>query len=172
MFTQWRPPADIGEGGSMISDAIVLLLALQIFHVLFLALHDWIPLGRLNNIKAARSENSLGALVAGTFISTTPFAVGLAASIYYLGRGYPAWLWIWLWASYALLFVGELQAWWIPYLFAAQPVRAARYEKMFGNTHAFLPQHNGITPNTLHVILHSATLATLVVLALLSWRMT
>jgi hypothetical protein len=35
---------------------------------------------------------------------------------------------------------------------------------MFGNTHAFLPERNGIVPNTLHCILHAATVATLVVL--------
>jgi hypothetical protein len=38
---------------------------------------------------------------------------------------------------------------------------------MFGTTHAFLPERNGIRPNTLHVILHILTLATLVVLGAL-----
>jgi len=37
---------------------------------------------------------------------------------------------------------------------------------MFGNTLTFLPEHNGIRPNALHVILHAATLALLVVLAI------
>ena len=36
---------------------------------------------------------------------------------------------------------------------------------MFGRTHAFLPERNGIRPNTLHVILQVATLTTLVLLA-------
>jgi hypothetical protein len=35
---------------------------------------------------------------------------------------------------------------------------------MFGNTHSFLPQRNGMVPNTAHILLHVATLATLVVL--------
>jgi len=39
---------------------------------------------------------------------------------------------------------------------------------MFAATHAFLPERNGIRPNTLHVILHLATLATLLVLAVLT----
>jgi hypothetical protein len=39
---------------------------------------------------------------------------------------------------------------------------------MFGKTHAFLPVRNGIRINTLHVILHVATLTTLVVLAALT----
>ena len=39
---------------------------------------------------------------------------------------------------------------------------------MFGNTHAFLPPRNGIAPNTLHVILHISTLATLALLVIYS----
>lgn len=144
------------------------LLALQLFQVLFLALHDWIPIGRLNDLKAVRAENSLLRLFLTTLISTAPFAIGLAASFRYYGQHHPFWLTLWLWISYVWLFIGELQAWWIPYLFVRQPARAARYDAMFGNTHAILPAHNGIRPNTLHVVLHLTTLATIVVLALMA----
>jgi hypothetical protein len=76
---------------------------------------------------------------------------------------------IWrLWNSYSLLFIAELQAWWVPYLFRSEPIRAARYQSMFGATHAFLPERKGIRPNTPHVVLHLATLATLFVLAALT----
>jgi hypothetical protein len=81
-------------------------------------------------------------------------------------------LW-WLGVSYSLLFVGELKAWWIPYLFLPEPALAARYQVMFRDTHAFLPERNGIRPNTLHVILHVATLTTLLALYALviqQWR--
>jgi hypothetical protein len=86
----------------------------------------------------------------------------------HFGRVYPAWLFWWLWISYGLLFVGELKAWWIPCLFHPEPERAARYQAMFGTTHAFLPERNSIRPNTLHVILHILTLTTLVVLGALT----
>jgi hypothetical protein len=141
------------------------LLTLQSFHVLFLALHDWIPLGTLNDVKAVRRANPGRKLLTGTLISLGPFAIGLAASVIYFGGMYPAWLFWWLWISYGLLFAGELTAWWIPYLFRSDPARAARYQVMFGTTHSFLPARNGIRPNTLHVILHFVTVATLVVLA-------
>ncbi len=59
----------------------ILLIALQAFQVLFLALHDWIPLGRLNNVAAARSENPGGGLFWTTVISTVPYAIGLAGSV-------------------------------------------------------------------------------------------
>ena len=143
-------------------------LALQSFHVLFLALHDWIPLGRLNDVKGVRAANSDSTLLAATLISLAPFAVGLAASASYSGRAYPNWLYWWLWISYGFLFCGELQAWWIPYLFFPQPERAARYQVMFGATHAFLPELNGIRLNTLHVILHAATVSLLIFLGALT----
>jgi hypothetical protein len=68
---------------------------------------------------------------------------------------------MWLWISYGLIFVGELRAWWIPYLLHAEPERAARYEIIFGKTHHFLPTRNGLVPNTAHTMLHVATAATL-----------
>ena len=148
--------------------AIGALFGLQCFHVLFLGLHDWIPLGSLNDVKAVRAANPSGKLLLGALISLAPFAFGLAASAYYLGRSYPHWLLWYLDVSYALLFLGELQAWWIPYFLRPDPARAARYQAMFGNTHAFLPARNGIRPNTLHVILHLATLTTVVVLGALT----
>ena len=33
------------------------LFAIQCFHVMFLALHDWVPLGKLNDVKAVRAAN-------------------------------------------------------------------------------------------------------------------
>jgi hypothetical protein len=143
------------------------LLGLQVFQVLFLVLHDWIPLGRLNDVKAARAANPGSRLFVTTLVSALPFAFGLAATLFYWGQAFPGWLFMWLWVSYALLLLGQLRAWWIPYLLVAEPARAARYDAMFGNTLAFLPAHNGIRPNLLHILLHVATLATLVVLALM-----
>jgi hypothetical protein len=66
--------------------------------------------------------------------------------------------------SYGLLFIGQIRAWWIPYLFRPEPERAARYQIMFGKTHSFLPSRNGMVPNTAHILLHLATAATLIVL--------
>lgn len=156
--------------GDMHSVTVDALFVLQIFHVLFLLLHDWIPLGKLNDPKAVRAEVATGKLLAASLISTAPFAFGLVASAVYLGRPYPEWLLWWLAVSYLFLFIGELQAWWIPYLFVAKPERAARYRAMFGGTHAFLPERNGIRPNTLHVILHIATVAILLLIAALMAR--
>ncbi|MFZ0636207.1 MAG: hypothetical protein WA755_08890 [Candidatus Acidiferrales bacterium] len=142
--------------------------ALQSFIVLFLASHDWIPLGSLNDLNGVRAAYPLSKRLIGTLISLIPFAIGLVDSVIYYGRAYPNWLYWWLWISYGLLFLGELQAWWFPYLLRPDAQRAARYHVMFGATHAFLPERNGMRPNTLHVILHASTFALLMVLAVLA----
>ncbi len=144
-----------------------LLVILQAVHVVFLWTHDWIPLGRMNDTGAARRQDGIAKLVRVTLIQSLPFTIGLFYSVACWLRAQPApgWLWNWLWISYGLLFAGELSAWWIPYLVRPQPARAARYRALFGRTHAFVPARNGILPNTLHCLLHLATLAMLLTLA-------
>jgi hypothetical protein len=144
--------------------AEIALIVLQVLQVLFLWLHDWIPLGRLNDVAAVRHQDTRTRLVVVTLIQSVPFSVGLLYSLLYFRQAYPHWLNDWLWISYGLLLLGQLRAWWIPYLFQAEPERATRYQIMFGNTHSFLPQRNGIVPNTAHILLHLATAATLIVL--------
>lgn len=140
------------------------LVALQAYQVLFLAIHDWIPLGRLNDVRAVRSQDTPLRLIVVTAIQTLPFAFGLVYSVVYFDARYPGWLFEWLLISYAVLLVGQLRAWWLPYLLVPEPQRAARYRIMFGQTHSFLRERNGIRPNTAHVLLHVATLTTLIVL--------
>ena len=149
----------------MISNSLAsTLIALQAFQVAFLWIHDWVPLGRLNDVAAVRRQDTLQRLVIVTLAQSVPWTIGLIFSVKYFGHPYPDWLVTWLWVSYALLFLGQLRAWWAPYLVKAEPVRALRYQQMFGNTHSFLPSRNGVVPNTAHILLHLATAATLVVL--------
>ena len=144
--------------------AQITLVLLQAFQVVFLWIHDWIPLGRLNDVPAVRSQDTRSQLVVVTLIQSVPFTLGLLYSLLYFRPPYPHWLRLWLWISYSLLFIGQLRAWWIPYLFRSEPERAARYRVMFGNTHSFLPQRNGLVPNTAHILLHLSAAATLIVL--------
>jgi hypothetical protein len=144
------------------------LVALQSFVVLFIALHDWIPLGRLNDVRAVHAADSTVRLVIVTVLSTLPFAIGLAASAYYANVSFPGWVTWYLWISYGAAIYGLLRAWWVPYLLLPNPVRATRYRAMFGATHAFLPEHNGIRPNTLHVTLHVVIVAIVVLLVLIA----
>ena len=143
-----------------------ILLGMQAFQVVFLWIHDWIPLGRLNDVAAVRKADPSGRLVRVTLLQSVPYTIGLFWSVRYYGQAYPGWLNSWLWISYGLLLAGQLRAWWLPYLLWPEPKRAERYEHMFGNTHSFLPKRNGIVPNTAHIMLHLATAATLLLLAI------
>ena len=145
------------------------LLGCQLLVVLFIALHDWIPLGRLNNLAGIRAVDSKRRLVFVTVMSTLPFAIGLVASLYYLRTGFPMWVMSWLWISYGTCAYGMLRAWWIPYLLIPDPVRAARYQQRFAHTHAFLPTRNGIRPDTLHVCFHAVLVALIILLCVLTF---
>lgn len=143
-------------------------LICQLFVVLFIAFHDWIPLGSLNNLKGVASADSKGKRVVVTALSTLPFAIGLAGSAWYASTRFPTWL-VWLlWITYGGAVYGMLRTWYVPYLLVAEPDRATRYQTMFSHTHTFLPTRNGIAPNTLHVIFHAVLIATAVLLASLT----
>jgi hypothetical protein len=144
-------------------------LACQLFVVLFIALHDWLPLGSLNNLKGVHSADRKGKLIGVTVLSALPFAAGLAGSAYYASTRFPAWL-VWLlWISYGGALYGMLRTWYVPYLLSADPARVVRYQEMFAGTHTFLPVRNGIAPNTLHVVFHAVLVATIVLLLALTY---
>lgn len=149
---------------------MLMLIGLQVIQVAILWVHDWVPLGALNDVAAVQAGDTRNRLIRVTLVQSLPFTVGLVASIAYARTGRPSWLWNWLWTSYAVLFVGELRAWWWPYLVQSDLRRAERYRDMFGKTSSFLPERNGIVPNTLHAILHASTAATLIVLGLVTIR--
>jgi len=141
-----------------------ILVWLQGFQVAILLFHDWIPLGALNDIRAMRLGRRLGTVALATALSSLFPFLGLTLSCINLNRSWPHWLDLYLLAAYGFLFMGELEAWWIPYLLSYQPKRAADYQAMYGHTWAFLPPRNGIQINALHLLLHSATFATVMIL--------
>ena len=142
----------------------IVLLILQSLQVLFLWIHDWVPLGSLNDVKAVRRQDSRDRLIVVTLIQSVPFTIILALCIIDFNRPYPGWLITSLWIAYVTLMAGQIRAWWLPYLVLDEPARAKRYAAMFGRTHSFLPVRNGLVPNTAHIFLHICTAATLIVL--------
>jgi hypothetical protein len=147
---------------------LAILVWLQVVHVLFLSLHDWIPAPPWNDVGAARERDGAARLAVVTAASSAPFLLGLAFTLAHLKGPMPAWVLAWLWGTYGLLFLGALRAWWWPYLLKPEPVRAARYAAMFGRTHSFLPERNGISPNSLHCAYHALTAGTLLVLGVIT----
>jgi hypothetical protein len=142
----------------------IVFLTLQSTVVLFLLLHDWVSLGSLNNLGAIRKEDSFARSIFVTLLPALPAAIGLFYSAKHFGRTYPDWLEMLLWTTYSVFVLGLLRAWWIPYLVKADPERAARYQIIFAGTHRFLPERNGMAPDTLHTAFHIVTVATVVVL--------
>jgi hypothetical protein len=147
----------------------IALLVMQAMVVVFLVCHDWVPMGRLNNSAAKRAEDSLPHLLWTTAIAAVPAAIGLFYCARYFGHAYPGWLWMFLWIMYGLFLLGILRAWWIPYLLVPDAKRAARYQVIFADTHRFLPERNGIAPDTLHTVFHMVTVGAIVLLLLRGW---
>lgn len=143
-------------------------LLCQLYVVLFVALHDWLPLGSLNNLAGIRATDTRMRLMRTTALSTLPFAVGLAGSVYYSTTHFPTWLMFVLWITYGAGLYGILRAWYLPYLVYSDPARVARYRERFADTHAFLPERNGIRPDTLHVTFHAVLLAAIALLFVLT----
>lgn len=148
---------------------MILFLLCQLYVVLFIALHDWLPLGSLNNLAGIRAVDTRMQLLRTTVLSALPFVVGLAGSIYYSATHFPPWLMWVLWIAYGMALYGVLRAWYLPYLVYSDPVRAARYRERFADTHAFLPMRNGIRPDTLHVTFHAVLLVLIVLLCVLTF---
>ncbi len=148
------------------------LLVLQAFQVAFLWLHDWVPLGRLNDVAAVRRQDSLSRLAVVTLMQSVPFTLSLAWSWQHFGEPFSHWPLRWLWISYGILFVGQLRAWWLPYLWQPEEKRAVPgiNKCSVARTHAFLPPRHGIVPNTAHILLHLSTLLTLLALLSVTWQ--
>jgi hypothetical protein len=141
------------------------LVICQVIAVIFLALHDWVPLGTLNNVTGLRAVDTSAKLLFSTVVSTLPFAAVLFASVLYMNDHFPARLIWWLWATYIACAYGILRAWWIPYLGSPDPDRAARYRVRFAGTNGFLPVRNGIRPDSLHLVFHTLVVSILIMLA-------
>ena len=60
-------------------------LTLQTVVVAFLLFHDWIPLGRLSNLAAIRSQDSLARCIFVTLLPAVPAAIGLFFSTKHFG---------------------------------------------------------------------------------------
>lgn len=145
------------------SSTEALLIATQAIQVLFLLLHDWLPLGRLTNLAAVRAVDSTAKLLCTTLLSAAPYAFGLGESLAAFPH-WPPWLRLYLQWLYGISILAVLWAWWIPYLSPSDSARAERYRTRFAGTFAFLPKRHGFAPDTLHTLYHALVLTTLVLL--------
>ncbi len=66
----------------------IALVALQAFQVLFLWIHDRVPLGHLNDVDAVRRADPTQLLVFVTFVQRAPFSIGLLFCLLDFGLPY------------------------------------------------------------------------------------
>lgn len=132
----------------------MLLLGFSLI-LLFMIVQDSVPLGLLNDVQAIAEDRSFNELLVVTLIGVMQILLLMALVLVFIGKKYPIWIKLWLIIHQVFIFTGALLDWWIPYFFGfGADERADRYHSMFGNTHSFLPELNGIIPNTLHTIFH------------------
>ncbi len=142
------------------------LLIILVFNLI----HDWVPLGSLNDLEGIRSQHTIDELVTITITNTVSILIVLTLALWFAGKRYPLWARIWIVVHLACVLIGVLNAWWIPYFTGADAEFVAKYQAMFGNTHAFLPEMNGIVPNTLHVLFHATLVFVLILSIYISFR--
>jgi hypothetical protein len=151
----------------MVSGVEISLIVLQAVQLAFLLLHDWVPLGRLNNLAAVHASDPPAKLLRVTLLSALPFALVLGATCVYGTTPWPMWLRTWLLYTYLAAAAGAVLAWWGPYLFWRSPEREARYRIRFAGTLKLLPERNGISPDALHIAFHLCIVATLALILML-----
>lgn len=131
-----------------------LLIVLQCSLALLMALHDWVHLPPLTDIHALAAKHSIKERVLTTLINTGLVLFPLILCIRFRPGPLPTWALASVFAVYALLTIGTIAAWWVPYIFGS----SAKHKQGFieyRDTHTFLPAHgDNVVPNTLHVILH------------------
>lgn len=128
--------------------------------LVFMLIHDWVPLGSLNDIEAVKVENTADELIKKTVINAGSILIVIIITLLFVGKRYPRWARAWLIIHLLAIMIGAAMAWWVPYFYGASDELITQYQVMFGNTHMFLPERNGITPNTIHVVFHSILLLT------------
>ncbi|WP_174300881.1 hypothetical protein [Caulobacter sp. S45] len=148
----------------MASKVQIGLLVLQAVQLAFILLHDWAPLGRLNNLAAVRASDPPAKLLRVTLLSALPFALVFSATCVYGTKPWPMWLRTWLLWTYIAAAAGAVIAWWGPYLFWRSPEREARYRIRFAGTLKVLPERRGISPDLLHILFHLCIVSTLVLI--------
>lgn len=144
------------------SDAVACALEIVVAaQLVVLALHDTVPLWRLNNLRAFKSAVPLRRRVIGTTINTATGVLALwlchQACWHAAGGALIA-----LIVLQAVLFAMELRAWWVPYFFGTTPDVVAHLRPNWEATIAFLPVRHAVRVNAMHCLLHSLTLAALV----------
>lgn len=134
---------------------ITLFIITQVILILIMALHDWVHIPPLTNIKDLETEHSIKFRVVTSLINTFMIVVPFILTILYMPGSWPCWATITMVTFYTLLTIGTIMAWWIPYICGSSAKHKAGFAE-YKNTHHFLPARgDNVIPNTFHCIMHA-----------------
>jgi len=132
---------------------ILFFVVLQVVLFFFMALHDWIHLPPLTDIRALEKLHSAKFRLTWSIINGLMVLIPLLLTWLYQPQ-FPLWVLIVLVSAYGLMTIGTLFAWWIPYFFGSSAEHKAGFAE-YHSTHHFLPPRgDNVIPNTFHVLLH------------------
>jgi hypothetical protein len=131
----------------------IIFIALQSSLLLIMALHDWIEIKPLTDIRALEQHHTFqGRLLASTIYAILVL-IPLTLTLWYQPTIPVSALWC-ITSIYGLLTIGTIASWWIPYLLGSSEKHKADFAE-YRNTHAFLPARgDNVIPNTLHCVMH------------------
>jgi hypothetical protein len=121
-----------------------------------MALHDWVEIPPFTNLKALKKAHSFKFRLMGSLVNGSLVALPTIVTLIYMRAPLPLWARLLFTIIYALITVGTITTWWIPYFGGGYLFHGNKdgFEE-YRNTHSFLPARgDNIMPNTLHVILH------------------
>ena len=120
---------------------------------LMLLVHDWVPMYPLNDLRALRRTQTISQTIIYTGINVGACSWALIETVRHyrhssLSFPYDPW------CIYAIMTIGTILSWWVPYLFGSSKQHQSKM-KPYQSTHSFLPKcSSNIHPNTMHVIVH------------------
>jgi hypothetical protein len=137
--------------GHPMAAVIVVLLTLLVYHQ-FTTLVNLYPFN--NTRRHTVREKLIECGVNGVLMALPPVGFYLQ-NVWLMGLGV---------FFYAVLLVGELVTWWVPYFFGTSAHWERVYDRVFRNTITILPARGrNPVPNLEHMVLHGLTLAAAVV---------
>lgn len=131
----------------------IVFITLQISLLLIMALHDWVEIRPLTDIRALAAQHTIKDRMSASAIYSIIVLIPLLLTVWYQPILPYAARWC-IVIMYGLLTLGTIASWWIPYIFGSSVHHKEGFAE-YRNTHTFLPRRgDNVVPNTLHCILH------------------
>lgn len=125
----------------------------QLLLLCTITFHDWVHVPPLTDIRTLEKQHSRKERFITSSIFFLWVSVPLALTWYYQ-NAYPWWVLVTLVVFYAVLTMGTIFSWWVPYFFGSSLSHKTDFQ-VFKNTHRFLPARgDNVIPNTFHVLMH------------------